>query len=54
MKSIFVYGITRLALALAGTAQTNSQPSSSSAPTAVGDAVDDTIRGIGIPGRSRS
>ena len=50
MKSIFVYGITGLALALAVTAQTNSQPSRSSAPTAVGDAVDDTIRGIGIPG----
>ena len=50
MKSIFVYGITGLALAIACTAQTNSQPSRSSAPTAVGDAVDDTIRGIGIPG----
>jgi hypothetical protein len=53
MKSILVYGITGLALAVACTAQTNSQPTkstSSNAPAVVGDLVDDTIRGIGIPG----
>jgi hypothetical protein len=50
MKSISVYGITGLALAIACTAQTNSQSSESSTPTAVVGAVDDTIRGVGIGG----
>jgi hypothetical protein len=50
MKNISLYSITGLVLAIACTAQTDSQPSRSSAPMAVAGAVDDTIRGIGIGG----